>query len=76
MRNNTRATTKRGRNDEQDQLDRKNQNPIFGVQVVGTILLTALTYHSLQPADLTSWEGVGQLLWGILTNPYLLVSCL
>ena len=23
-----------------------------------------------------SWEGVGQLLWGILTNPYLLVSCL
>ena len=52
------------------------KNPIFWVQVVGTILLTALTYHSLQPADLTSWEGVGQLLWGILTNPYLLVSCL
>ena len=35
------------------------KNPIFWVQVVGTILLTALTYHSLQPADLTSWEGVG-----------------
>lgn len=52
------------------------KNPIFWVQVIGTILLTALTYNSLQPADLTSWQGVGQLLWGILTNPYLLVSCL
>ncbi len=52
------------------------KNPIFWVQVVGTIVLTALTYHSLQPADLTSWQGVGELLWGILTNPYLLVSCL
>ena len=52
------------------------KNPIFWVQVMGTILLTALTYNSLQPADLTSWQGVGQLLWGIVTNPYLLVSCL
>lgn len=52
------------------------KNPIFWVQVVGTIILTALTYNSLQPADLTSWQGVGQLLWGIITNPYLLVSCL
>ena len=52
------------------------KNPIFWVQVAGTIILTALTYNSLQPADLTSWQGVGQLLWGIVTNPYLLVSCL
>lgn len=52
------------------------KNPVFWVQVIGTIILTALTYNSLQPADLTSWEGVGQLFLGIVTNPYLLISCL
>ncbi len=52
------------------------KNPIFWVQVAGTIILTALTYNSLQPADLTSWAGVGQLLLGIVINPYLLISCL
>ena len=52
------------------------KNPVFWVQVIGTIILTALTYNSLQPADLTSWSGLGQLLIGIVTNPYLLVSCL
>lgn len=52
------------------------KNPIFWVQVAGTIILTALTYNSLQPTDLTSWAGVGQLLLGIVTNPYLLISCL
>ena len=52
------------------------KNPIFWVQVIVTIILTALTYNSLQPTDLTSWAGVGQLLLGIVTNPYLLISCL
>ena len=52
------------------------KNPVFWVQVAGTVILTALTYNSLQPADLTSWQGVGELLIGIVTNPYLLASCL
>ena len=53
------------------------KNPIFWVQVMGTILLTALTYNSLQPADLTSWQGVGRSCFGE-SSPILilLVSCL
>lgn len=52
------------------------KNPIFWVNVGVAFLLTALTYNSMQPQDLTTWGGVIDLLKGIITNPYLLFSCL
>lgn len=51
------------------------KNPVFWVQIGGSILLTALTYNSMQPQDLTSWAGVGNLIVGVFTNPYLLGLC-
>ena len=50
-------------------------NPVFWVQVGGAIILTALTYNSMQPEDLTTWSGLGNLLYGIVVNPFLLFSC-
>ena len=51
------------------------KNPVFWLQVGGAIILTALTYNSMQPEDLTTWEGLGNLLYGVITNPFLLFSC-
>lgn len=51
-------------------------NPIFWVQIIGGVLLTALTYNSMSAEELTTWGGVLSLLKGIVTNPYLLVLCL
>ena len=51
------------------------KNPIFWVQVGGGVILTALTYNSMQPQDLTTWTGLGNLLKGVCTNPYLLALC-
>lgn len=52
------------------------KNPVFWVQVLGGVLLTALSYNSMQPQDLTSWNGVISLFKGVITNPYLLALCL
>lgn len=51
------------------------KNPIFWVQVVATVGLTALTYNQMQPQDLTTWSGVCNLVVGVVTNPYLLGLC-
>lgn len=51
------------------------KNPVFWLQIVVAIGLTALTYNSMQPQDLTTWAGVGNLIVGIVTNPYLLGLC-
>lgn len=51
------------------------KNPMFWVQVGLAVFATALTYNSMQPSDLTTWEGVGNLVVGIVTNPFLLGSC-
>lgn len=51
------------------------KNPVFWVQILVSIVLTALSYNSMQPADLTSWSGFFELVKGIVTNPYLLALC-
>lgn len=51
------------------------KNPMFWVQVGAAVFATALAYNSMQPSDLTTWEGVGNLVVGIVTNPFLLGSC-
>lgn len=52
------------------------KNPLFWVQVGGAALLAALSYNQMQPADLTTWEGVGALIIGTVSNPYLLFTVL
>lgn len=52
------------------------KNPMFWILIGGSILGTALSYNSMQPQDLTTWKGVGELLKGIVLNPYLLFICL
>lgn len=51
------------------------KNPVFWVQVGGAVLMTALTYNSMAPSDLTTWDGVIALMLGVVTNPFLLGSC-
>lgn len=51
------------------------KNPVFWVQIGSAIVLTALTYNAMQPCDLTTWQGLGQLLLGTVKNPYLLGMC-
>lgn len=51
------------------------EDKVIIFQIGGSVLLTALGYNSMQPQDLTSWEGVGNLIVGALTNPYLLALC-
>jgi phi LC3 family holin len=52
------------------------KNPVFWVNVLGTILLTALSYLSLTAQDLTTWGSVKDLIVNIFTNPYLLGLCI
>lgn len=52
------------------------KNPIFWVQVVGSFLLCVLAYNNMQPQDLSTWVGLGNLLLGVIKNPFLLVTCL
>lgn len=51
------------------------KNPLFWVEVGLAVISTALVYNSLEPQDLTSWNGLGNLLVGIISNPYLLFMC-
>ena len=51
------------------------KNPVFWVQVIASVLMTAFTYNSLSPQDITTWEGLLSLMKGIGTNPYLLGLC-
>ena len=51
------------------------EDKVIIFQIGGSVLLTALGYNSMQPQDLTTWEGVGNLIVGVFTNPYLLGLC-
>lgn len=52
------------------------RNPIFWVQLAGSFLLTALSYNMMQPQDLTTWEGLFNIVKGVFSNPYLLGLCI
>lgn len=52
------------------------KNPLFWVQVIVAAVLTALAYYNMQPQDLTTWQGVGHLIVGVVSNPFLLCSVL
>lgn len=52
------------------------KNPVFLVQLFGAFLLTALTYNMMQPQDLTTWQGLFNVVKGVFMNPYLLGLCI
>ena len=47
-------------------------NPVFWFQVLLAVLLPMATYFNMEIKDLTSWEALGKLIVGTLSNPFLL----
>lgn len=48
------------------------KNPVFIAQIILAILAPILAYGGLTFQDLTSWEALGKLLLGAISNPYVL----
>lgn len=52
------------------------KNPVWWTQVLGTVLLTALSHNAMEPMHLNSWAALWELLVGVGSNPYLLGLCI
>lgn len=48
------------------------KNPLFIAQMILAILTPILAYAGLTVKDLTTWQALGDLLMGALSNPYVL----
>ena len=48
------------------------KNPVFIAQLILAILTPILAYAGLTYQDLTSWDALGKLLLGAISNPYVL----
>lgn len=48
------------------------KNPVFIAQLVLAVLTPMLAYAGLTAQDLTTWQALGDLLLGALSNPYVL----
>lgn len=48
------------------------KNPVFIAQIILAVLAPILAYGGLTYQDLTSWETLGKLLLGAISNPYVL----
>lgn len=48
------------------------KNPVFIAQLVLAVLTPILAYGGLTVKDLTTWQALGDLLLGALSNPYVL----
>ena len=48
------------------------KNPVFIAQLILAVLAPILAYGGLTYQDLTSWETLGKLLLGAISNPYVL----
>lgn len=48
------------------------KNPVFIAQLVLAILAPILAYAGLTYQDITTWETLGKLLLGAISNPYIL----
>ena len=48
------------------------KNPVFIVQLILAILTPILAYAGLTFQDLTTWETLGNLLLGAISNPYVI----
>ena len=48
------------------------KNPLFIAQMILAVLTPILAYAGLTVKDLTTWQALGDLLKGALSNPYVL----
>ncbi len=48
------------------------KNPVFIAQLILAILTPIMAYAGLTLQDLTSWETLGKILLGAISNPYVL----
>lgn len=48
------------------------KNPVFIAQLILAILTPILAYAGLTVQDLTSWQALGEVLLGAISNPYVL----
>lgn len=48
------------------------KNPVFIAQIVLAIITPILAYAGLTAQDLTTWQALGELLLGAISNPYVL----
>lgn len=48
------------------------KNPLFIAQMILAVLTPILAYAGLTVKDLTTWQALGELLMGALSNPYVL----
>ena len=48
------------------------KNPVFIAQIILAILTPVLAYAGLTVQDITTWESLGDLLLGAVSNPYVL----
>jgi phi LC3 family holin len=48
------------------------KNPLFIAQMILAVLAPILAYAGLTVKDLTTWQALGDLLMGALSNPYVL----
>ena len=50
----------------------RGKNPQFYVRIILISFLPILSYFGLSSADLSSWAGLGNVLYEFISNPYLL----
>ena len=48
------------------------KNPVFIVQLLLSILTPILAYAGLTVQDMTTWQAIGNLLLGAISNPYVI----
>ena len=48
------------------------KNPLFIAQMILAVLTPILAYAGLTVKDLTTWQALGDLLMGAVSNPYVL----
>ena len=48
------------------------KNPVSIAQLILAILTPILAYAGLTVQDLTSWQALGEILLGAISNPYVL----
>lgn len=48
------------------------KNPVFIAQLILSILMPILSYAGLTVQDMTTWQAIGDLLLGAISNPYVI----
>ncbi len=48
------------------------KHPAFWIGIASVIATPILAYHGAKPADVTTWQSVGDMLFNTVKNPYLL----